>query len=132
MALTAPSVTSALISSRQYHVSPPCSHSSSTSRRKPLLVTSKRERGTRPDIGCPALRSATDSSRPRACSRHCGTFRSQSTSGVNRPSGGRSEEHTSELQSHLNLVCRLLLEKKKKHRLDHYHHSQNNKKQHYT
>src|SRR5260370_26456917 len=25
----------------------------------------------------------------------------------------RSEEHTSELQSHLNLVCRLLLEKKK-------------------
>src|SRR5574341_1968250 len=34
-----------------------------------------------------------------------------------RPSGrtsGRSEEHTSELQSPTNLVCRLLLEKKKK------------------
>src|SRR5256885_6664370 len=28
---------------------------------------------------------------------------------------GRSEEHTSELQSPCNLVCRLLLEKKKKH-----------------
>src|SRR5260370_7582563 len=28
-------------------------------------------------------------------------------------SAARSEEHTSELQSHLNLVCRLLLEKKK-------------------
>src|SRR5438477_5372786 len=28
--------------------------------------------------------------------------------------GERSEEHTSELQSHVNLVCRLLLEKKKK------------------
>src|SRR5690242_21273586 len=27
---------------------------------------------------------------------------------------GRSEEHTSELQSHVNLVCRPLLEKKKK------------------
>src|SRR4051812_49974990 len=27
----------------------------------------------------------------------------------------RSEEHTSELQSHVNLVCRLLLEKKKTH-----------------
>src|SRR6516225_4831123 len=27
---------------------------------------------------------------------------------------GRSEEHTSELQSHVKLVCRLLLEKKKK------------------
>src|SRR5438034_7815240 len=37
---------------------------------------------------------------------------------VRRPSerraGARSEEHTSELQSHSDLVCRLLLEKKKK------------------
>src|SRR5260370_25705975 len=32
---------------------------------------------------------------------------------VNRGLAIRSEEHTSELQSHLNLVCRLLLEKKK-------------------
>src|SRR2546422_7153466 len=31
-----------------------------------------------------------------------------------RQVGGRSEEHTSELQSRLHLVCRLLLEKKKK------------------
>src|SRR2546427_5957274 len=30
------------------------------------------------------------------------------------PSADRSEEHTSELQSQSNLVCRLLLEKKKK------------------
>src|SRR5438477_9177222 len=30
-----------------------------------------------------------------------------------RSSSARSEEHTSELQSHVNLVCRLLLEKKK-------------------
>src|SRR5690242_21432553 len=30
--------------------------------------------------------------------------------------GCRSEEHTSELQSHVNLVCRLLLEKKKNKR----------------
>src|SRR2546422_4822788 len=35
-----------------------------------------------------------------------------------RLEGGRSEEHTSELQSRLHLVCRLLLEKKKKT----YHH----------
>src|SRR5260370_2078114 len=34
----------------------------------------------------------------------------------------RSEEHTSELQSHLNLVCRLLLEKKKQ-----THHSQHSR-----
>src|SRR3989454_3859096 len=37
---------------------------------------------------------------PRACSR--------------TPAASRSEEHTSELQSPCNLVCRLLLEKKKK------------------
>src|SRR5260370_25178091 len=34
-----------------------------------------------------------------------------------RASRYRSEEHTSELQSHLNLVCRLLLEKKKVQRI---------------
>src|SRR5260370_9127827 len=34
--------------------------------------------------------------------------------GSQRRAWWRSEEHTSELQSHLNLVCRLLLEKKKK------------------
>src|SRR5260370_15968754 len=43
---------------------------------------------------------------------HCGRVCSST---VMRPSCiVRSEEHTSELQSHLNLVCRLLLEKKKK------------------
>src|SRR5260370_5164901 len=42
--------------------------------------------------------------------------RSPITRRPDRPGGDwrlRSEEHTSELQSHLNLVCRLLLEKKK-------------------
>src|SRR2546426_7043058 len=34
-----------------------------------------------------------------------------------RPHGVRSEEHTSELQSPCNLVCRLLLEKKKCYRM---------------
>src|SRR2546422_6306313 len=39
-----------------------------------------------------------------------------------RPEGkNRSEEHTSELQSRLHLVCRLLLEKKKKERPLHTH-----------
>src|SRR5947207_6152814 len=33
---------------------------------------------------------------------------------IRRRSSARSEEHTSELQSHSDLVCRLLLEKKKK------------------
>src|SRR5256885_7125276 len=40
---------------------------------------------------------------------------------VRPPNAVRSEEHTSELQSPCNLVCRLLLEKKKKLNLIHYH-----------
>src|SRR5260221_6732783 len=36
----------------------------------------------------------------------------------------RSEEHTSELQSHSDLVCRLLLEKKKTHEFPHINRSQ--------
>src|SRR2546427_3110396 len=35
--------------------------------------------------------------------------------------GERSEEHTSELQSQSNLVCRLLLEKKKKNKNSQHH-----------
>src|SRR2546430_6055438 len=44
------------------------------------------------------------------------TFGWPSTAGVWHYHDHRSEEHTSELQSQSNLVCRLLLEKKKKHR----------------
>src|SRR2546430_10834533 len=41
--------------------------------------------------------------------------------GADRNFSLRSEEHTSELQSQSNLVCRLLLEKKKTITHDHYH-----------
>src|SRR2546422_8603486 len=41
------------------------------------------------------------------------------TSVANLTEIGRSEEHTSELQSRLHLVCRLLLEKKKKNQHTH-------------
>src|SRR5690242_21835221 len=51
--------------------------------------------------GCRTARARTRSSSPRISSRRT-TVRA------------KSEEHTSELQSHVNLVCRLLLEKKKK------------------
>src|SRR5260370_7838515 len=54
------------------------------------------------------FRSARAATRPRACSCRAPCMRAPW-----RPPR-RSEEHTSELQSHLNLVCRLLLEKKKK------------------
>src|SRR5260370_3375070 len=40
-------------------------------------------------------------------------FRTPDMVSRKRVRSSRSEEHTSELQSHLNLVCRLLLEKKK-------------------
>src|SRR5712675_3315505 len=48
-----------------------------------------------------------------------------------RPAAARSEEHTSELQSRLHLVCRLLLEKKKKkkHRSRSRIHTKNNRQQ---
>src|SRR5712664_4786215 len=49
--------------------------------------------------------------------RPCGTHRRRSRSGTARPTP-RSEEHTSELQSRSDLVCRLLLEKKKKQQND--------------
>src|SRR5256884_790129 len=48
----------------------------------------------------------------------CTAERSDSTAEC----GGRSEEHTSELQSRLHLVCRLLLEKKNILVYRHHHH----------
>src|SRR5438034_3403164 len=50
-----------------------------------------------------------------------------SVSSRSTPTPWRSEEHTSELQSHSDLVCRLLLEKKKKKQI-----SENKKKQNKT
>src|SRR5260370_17985725 len=53
----------------------------------------------------------------RSHRRECGTGRPRHRARQPHRSpvrlSSRSEEHTSELQSHLNLVCRLLLEKKK-------------------
>src|SRR5256885_10063969 len=54
------------------------------------------------------FRSAYAASKDRSGLR-TGTMRASSV-----PAPSRSEEHTSELQSPCNLVCRLLLEKKKK------------------
>src|SRR6266550_5111857 len=59
---------------------------------------------------------------PRGWSWRSGAAVSPPAACSHRPAGGRwrrpqpprSEEHTSELQSRLHLVCRLLLEKKKK------------------
>src|SRR5260370_16444957 len=56
--------------------------------------------------------STTWTSPPCARARSCARRPGPGWSGTGRDHL-RSEEHTSELQSHLNLVCRLLLEKKK-------------------
>src|SRR5438067_10705473 len=61
----------------------------------------------RPSRGCPAR------CRPRRV-RPC-TARESYAPPARRP--WRSEEHTSELQSRFDLVCRLLLEKKKKKKI---------------
>src|SRR5438477_9759031 len=65
-------------------------------------------------ISCRSI-SSTTSRTPTSSSATtapCSTSRPTGT-----PRAARSEEHTSELQSHVNLVCRLLLEKKKKKNL---------------
>src|SRR5260370_10759895 len=55
----------------------------------------------------------------RSRNRCCGNLSSPPWTMREKAGLGRSEEHTSELQSHLNLVCRLLLEKKKQVGLPH-------------
>src|SRR5687768_18550341 len=64
--------------------------------------------------GRSAVRSAAGSARAlRACRRRPAPRGGRGAGSARRRR--RSEEHTSELQSRLHLVCRLLLEKKNKH-----------------
>src|SRR2546422_8249432 len=74
-----------------------------------------------------SLHDALPISPPRAARSHPAGQRSPAPLSRTFPGAGRrrrsppprSEEHTSELQSRLHLVCRLLLEKKKKQQLLH-------------
>src|SRR6266566_7439209 len=59
------------------------------------------------------FRSGTSPSRDRCDSRSPAPLRPRAEQTARGRRGARSEEHTSELQSPCNLVCRLLLEKKK-------------------
>src|SRR5690606_40382539 len=80
--------------------------------------------GRRSPEGCPPLFTRRAAARGPADAAAAGVARRGSGPGtlppgahagaLPRASRGRSEEHTSELQSRENLVCRLLLEKKKK------------------
>src|SRR4051812_49486402 len=80
---------------------PAISHDTCGSR--PLWQSSRKSAGNALDPNAAVARAGSPPT-----GRYCGKY---------RPAGGdpalRSEEHTSELQSHVNLVCRLLLEKKK-------------------
>src|SRR2546422_6163711 len=60
----------------------------------------------------PSSQACPDLPRRRSRSTRCGALRHSRRCSMH--SLKRSEEHTSELQSRLHLVCRLLLEKKKK------------------
>src|SRR2546430_6859479 len=65
-----------------------------------------------------SLHDALPISSGRARCRRAATRNASASPTISR----RSEEHTSELQSQSNLVCRLLLEKKKKKRQKACHH----------
>src|SRR5260370_6210617 len=66
-------------------------------------------------LALPAFRAAAQSKPDSAPAAQAKPDAAQSQRKQSKPQSGlRSEEHTSELQSHLNLVCRLLLEKKKR------------------
>src|SRR2546429_3943463 len=60
------------------------------------------------------FRSSEGGSGFRACECEASEHEGRGCSGEDRQSGADRKEHTSELQSRLHLVCRLLLEKKKK------------------
>src|SRR5205807_9881722 len=63
--------------------------------------------------GADGLRFGCEFENPRDASVHWGFGDQEMCEYLGFAESGRSEEHTSELQSPCNLVCRLLLEKKK-------------------
>src|SRR5690606_41860554 len=101
---------------------PPPPHTSPLSLHDALPIWLYRPRDHQGDRGGDRLPHASDRARLRATRRHphCGgpppgdPVRRRRDRRARGGGGRRSEEHTSELQSRENLVCRLLLEKKKK------------------
>src|SRR4051812_49950676 len=93
-------------------------------RRSPLFpyTTLFRSGGTCRSTRCSATSTTTARASRSATSTATGTRTSCSSTSAGPPAL-RSEEHTSELQSHVNLVCRLLLEKKKTTQHTHHHYT---------
>src|SRR5207237_8502860 len=99
---------------RRRHTRPPPSPSTTLFRSSNEITIVRSYRGTSPRRG-PRVSVSTSAGpsvvRQGSTRASAQTMRASCVPGlVSR----RSEEHTSELQSHLNLVCRLLLEKKNK------------------
>src|SRR5688572_31516908 len=72
------------------------------------------ERRAGPPSGLPACPFRRRGASPRPRHRRADERCPPGAPGRSKEAAARSEEHTSELQSQSNLVCRLLLEKKKK------------------
>src|SRR5438094_1955430 len=88
----------------------PGKHSAGTPSPRRYFTISRRKpawQGTGKPLPSPAFDRTCNKSNPRRCAMQTADVREKMT---------RSEEHTSELQSPYDLVCRLLLEKKKKKR----------------
>src|SRR5688572_32130429 len=83
--------------------------------RSAMLGTGSEETERTDQPATSARQRASDSGRPVRSTAHSSQSRSDSSRSRRQATqlSGRSEEHTSELQSQSNLVCRLLLEKKK-------------------
>src|SRR5690606_41941042 len=88
-------------------------HSFPTRRSSDLIAPAANECGSRLERRDP-LTIRPPTARIGDCGHPMRSHTYQIRSRSSRP--GRSEEHTSELQSRENLVCRLLLEKKKKNK----------------
>src|SRR5690242_21099819 len=72
-----------------------------------------RTRNTTVNILAEDLKAAAFGKLAQSRELHLAGLLTSTYTSVNSAFHWRSEEHTSELQSHVNLVCRLLLEKKK-------------------
>src|SRR2546429_2710053 len=89
-----------------------CTFPASRARRKPIASA------TAPPAPVSISSNTKVGAEPRSASTTFSASRKRASSPPDATfiSGPRSEEHTSELQSRLHLVCRLLLEKKNQHR----------------
>src|SRR5437588_10446819 len=99
-----PSATSPPESHRPFHCGSRLSLNAAIPSRRSSEATARRQAKS-----SNSMPTSSGTSQPRSMAR----FASRTPAGEERQIS-RSEEHTSELQSHSDLVCRLLLEKKKK------------------